>query len=90
MDDLGAPRIGEASMVIDGQTVSVRKNLGAYTQPLSFIGLPVMAVPVHRPGLLPIGVQIIAPPGQEHRLFAAASRLEATGVVSAHPPKDPP
>jgi len=83
-----APRVGEASMVIDGQEVSVRKNLGAYTQPLSYIGLPILAAPINRPGLLPIGVQIIAAPGREDRLFAAAARLEAQGVVAAHAPKD--
>jgi len=83
-----APRIGEASMVIDGETVSVRKNLGAYTQPLSYIGLPVLAAPVNRPGQLPIGVQIVAAPGREDRLFAAAAYLEAAGVIAAHPPKD--
>jgi aspartyl-tRNA(Asn)/glutamyl-tRNA(Gln) amidotransferase subunit A len=81
-----APRIGEASMIINGQAVSVRKNLGAYTQPLSYIGLPVLAAPINRPGLLPIGVQIIAAAGREDRLFAAAARLEAEGVVAAHPP----
>jgi len=75
-------------MVIDGETVSVRKNLGAYTQPLSYIGLPVLAAPVNRPGQLPIGVQIIAAPGREDRLFAAAAHLEAAGVITAHPPKD--
>jgi len=82
-----APQIGQAGMVIDGQEVSVRKNLGAYTQPLSFIGLPVLAAPVNRPGRLPIGVQIIAAQGREDLVFAAAARLAAQGVVAAHPPE---
>ena len=83
-----APRIGETSMMIEGLALSVRKNLGAYTQPLSYIGLPVLAVPVNRPGQLPIGVQIAAPPGREDRLFAVAASLEAQGVIAAHAPKD--
>ncbi len=83
-----APRMGEASMIIEGETVSVRRNLGAYTQPLSYIGLPVLAAPVNRPGLLPIGVQVVAPPGREDRLLAVAARLEAQGVVAAHAPRD--
>jgi aspartyl-tRNA(Asn)/glutamyl-tRNA(Gln) amidotransferase subunit A len=83
-----APRIGEASMMIGGEEVSVRKNLGAYTQPLSYIGLPVLAAPVNRPGQLPIGVQLIAAPGREDRLFAAAARLEAEGVIAAHKPRN--
>jgi AtzE family amidohydrolase len=82
-----APPIGQATMEMDGVPVSVRKNLGAFTQPISFIGLPVVAAPVNRPGQLPIGVQIIAPPWREDLAFAAALRLQRDGVVAAHAPK---
>jgi 1-carboxybiuret hydrolase len=82
-----APPIGQATMEMDGVPVSVRKNLGAFTQPISYIGLPVVAAPVNRPGQLPIGVQIIAPPWREDLAFAAALRLQRAGVVVAHPPK---
>jgi hypothetical protein len=81
-----APGIGQATMEMDGQQVSVRKNLGAYTQPISYIGLPVVAAPVNRPGKLPIGVQIIAPAWREDLALAAALRLEQAGVVAAHRP----
>jgi aspartyl-tRNA(Asn)/glutamyl-tRNA(Gln) amidotransferase subunit A len=74
-------------MVIDGQAVSVRRNLGAYTQPISLIGAPVLAAPVNRPGRLPIGIQIIADHGREDLAFAAALQLAARGVVAAHPPE---
>ena len=83
-----APPIGQATMEMDGVPVSVRKNLGAFTQPISYIGLPVVAAPVNRPGQLPIGVQIIAPPWREDLAFAAALRLQRAGVVAAHPPRD--
>jgi len=82
-----APPIGAATMIIDGQEVSVRRNLGAYTQPISLIGVPVLAAPVNRPGRLPIGVQIIANHGREDLAFAAALQLAARGVVAAHPPE---
>lgn len=82
-----APPIGQATMEMDGVPVSVRKNLGAFTQPISYIGLPVVAAPVNRPGQLPIGVQIIAPAWREDLAFAAALRLQREGVVAAHPPK---
>lgn len=85
-----APPIGQATMEMDGVPVSVRKNLGAFTQPISFIGLPVVAAPVNRPGQLPVGVQIIAPPWREDLAFAAALRLQRDGVVAAHPPKGAP
>jgi aspartyl-tRNA(Asn)/glutamyl-tRNA(Gln) amidotransferase subunit A len=81
-----APPIGQATMEMDGVPVSVRKNLGAFTQPISYVGLPVVAAPVNRPGQLPIGVQIIAPAWREDLAFAAALRLQRAGVVAAHPP----
>jgi len=82
-----APPIGQATMEMDGVPVSVRKNLGAFTQPISYVGLPVLAAPVNRPGQLPIGVQIIAPAWREDLAFAAAARLERAGILAAHPPK---
>ena len=41
-----APQIGQQTFVLDGVELPVRANLGIYTQPISFIGLPVVAVPV--------------------------------------------
>ncbi|CAN5448265.1 AtzE family amidohydrolase [soil metagenome] len=81
-----APGIGQTTLEMGGVQVSVRKNLGAYTQPISYIGLPVVTVPVNRPGKLPIGVQIIAPAWREDLALAAALRLEQAGVVAAHRP----
>ncbi len=81
-----APRIGEPTMMVDGEAVSVRKNLGAYTQPLSFIGLPVLAAPLNRPGRLPIGIQIVADHGREDLAFALAAKLARLGLVQAHRP----
>ena len=59
-----APLIGQQTFVLDGVEMPVRANLGIYTQPISFIGLPVVAVPVPLE-TLPIGVQIIAAPWRE-------------------------
>jgi aspartyl-tRNA(Asn)/glutamyl-tRNA(Gln) amidotransferase subunit A len=82
-----APLIGQATMMLAGEAVSVRRNLGAYTQPISYIGLPVVAAPVNRPGRLPAGVQIIAPAWREDLALAAARRLETLGVAAAHQPE---
>ncbi|WP_425997630.1 AtzE family amidohydrolase [Caulobacter sp. DWR1-3-2b1] len=82
-----APGIGQATMEMGGEQVSVRKNLGAFTQPISYIGLPVLAAPVNRPGRLPIGVQIIAPAWREDLALAAGLRLQRLGVVAAHEPE---
>ena len=63
----------------------VRANLGLYTQPISFIGLPVVAVPVPL-APLPIAVQIIAAPWREDVALRIAHALEAQGVAAAPRP----
>jgi AtzE family amidohydrolase len=78
-----APLIGQETIVIDGVEVLNRPNLGLFTQPLSFIGLPVLSVPIQRPNSLPLGVQIIAAPYNEALILRAAALLEAQGIVSA-------
>jgi aspartyl-tRNA(Asn)/glutamyl-tRNA(Gln) amidotransferase subunit A len=78
-----APRIGEPMMTIAGKPMPVAANLGLYTQPLSFIGLPVVAVPVWLDAGLPLGVQIVAAPWQEARALRVARALERAGVVRA-------
>ena len=61
-----------------------RPNIGVFTQPISFIGLPVAAVPVWTTGVaLPIGVQVIAAPWREDLVLRVARALEREGVVSA-------
>src|SRR5262249_55713364 len=55
-----APRIGQDTFTLDGVEMPVRANLGLYTQPISFIGLPVVAVPVPLTPL-PIAVPILPP-----------------------------
>jgi len=76
---IGAPRLARVS----GADVVARSHSGVFTQPLSFIGLPVISVPLTTPGALPLGVQLVAAPFREAALFRVAARLEADGVVSA-------
>jgi AtzE family amidohydrolase len=75
-----APRIDDPVVTVDGAQVPARAHLGMLTQPLSFIGLPVIAAPLNRLGL-PLGVQLVGRPGGEARLFALAAKLEADGVI---------
>jgi aspartyl-tRNA(Asn)/glutamyl-tRNA(Gln) amidotransferase subunit A len=77
-----APLIGQQTFVLDGVELPVRANLGLYTQPISFIGLPVVAVPVPLTPL-PIGVQIVAAPWREDVALRIAYKLETMGVVRA-------
>ena len=80
-----APKIGQQTFMLDGVEMPVRPNMGLYTQPISFIGLPVVAVPVPlKP--LPIGVQIIAAPWREDVALRIAHALEQMGAVAAPTP----
>jgi AtzE family amidohydrolase len=81
-----APAIGQETFILDGVEMPVRPNIGIYTQPISFIGLPVVAVPVPlKP--LPIGVQVIAAPWKEDIALRVAQYLEDMGaVVAPRPP----
>lgn len=80
-----APLLDQETMSIEGQTVLVRPHLGLYTQPLSFIGLPVLSVPVVQAGILPVGVQIIGPPFQEAKILQVARWLEAQKIIAPFP-----
>jgi AtzE family amidohydrolase len=81
-----APLIGQKTMRLGAVEVPTRPNIGIYTQPISFIGLPVAAVPLWTSRGLPIGVQIIGPPWEEARVLRVAAHLERAGVVSSQKP----
>ncbi|HEY2526456.1 MAG TPA: AtzE family amidohydrolase [Xanthobacteraceae bacterium] len=82
-----APLIGQQTFMVGDLELPVRANLGLYTQPISFIGLPVVAVPVPL-SPLPIGVQIIAAPWREDLALRVAHTLEASGIVTATRPPE--
>jgi AtzE family amidohydrolase len=81
-----APKIGQATFVLDGVELPVRANIGIHTQPISFIGLPVVAVPVPLEPM-PIGVQIVAAPWREDIALRVAHALEKMGAVAAPAPR---
>jgi len=80
-----APLIGQDMFEFGEAKMPVRANLGIYTQPFSFIGLPVVAVPVPLDPL-PIAVQIITAPWREDVALRIAHTLETKGVVAAPRP----
>jgi 1-carboxybiuret hydrolase len=80
-----APLIGQQTFMVGDAQLSVRANLGLYTQPISFIGLPVVTVPVPL-SPLPIGVQIITAPWREDVALRIAHLLETDGVAAAQRP----
>jgi 1-carboxybiuret hydrolase len=81
-----APKLGQVTFTLDGVELPVRANIGIHTQPISFIGLPVVAVPVPLQPM-PIGVQVIAAPWREDIALRVAHALEKMGVVAAPAPR---
>jgi len=81
-----APKLGQVNFVLDGAETPVRASIGLHTQPISFIGLPVVAVPVPLQPM-PIGVQLIAPPWREDIALRVAYALERMGAVTAPLPR---
>ncbi|RTL51726.1 MAG: AtzE family amidohydrolase [Bradyrhizobiaceae bacterium] len=81
-----APKIGQVNFEIGGKQVPVRANIGLYTQPLSFIGLPIAVAPIPLDPL-PIGVQIIAAPWREDLALRVAFALEQMGIAASKRPR---
>lgn len=78
-----ATLIGQEIMHINGSDLPIRASMGMLTQPISFLGLPVVTVPLKTAGGLPIGIQLIAAPWREDFCLRAAYALEQQGLVSA-------
>lgn len=77
-----ATLIGQETMRINGTDLPIRANMGMLTQPISFLGLPVVTVPLKTASGLPIGLQLIAPPWREDLALRAAYALEQRGVAA--------
>ena len=78
-----ATLIGDQTMEINGQALPVRASMGMLTQPISFLGLPVVTVPLRTAGGLPIGVQLIAAPFNEQACLRVARVLEEMGLTES-------
>ncbi|MEQ9880268.1 AtzE family amidohydrolase [Pectobacterium aroidearum] len=76
-----ATLIGQETMRINDTDLPVRASMGMLTQPISFVGLPVVTVPVATASGLPIGVQIIAAPWREDLCLRTAWVLEQQGIT---------
>ncbi|RJT23744.1 AtzE family amidohydrolase [Buttiauxella izardii] len=77
-----ATLIGQQTMRINGTDLPVKASMGMLTQPISFLGLPVVTVPLMTASGNPIGVQLIAPPWREDICLRAAHRLEIQGMLA--------
>jgi AtzE family amidohydrolase len=75
--------LGTETLSFDGVTMPARPNVGIFTQPISFAGVPVAAVPIVIDGPLPVAIQVIAAPWCEHVCIRVAAELERRGVARA-------
>lgn len=73
-----APPLGARTLALNGTPVDVRAALLAYTSPWSVLGLPAASLPAGLVDGLPAGLQLVARPGAERLLLAAAGRLAKT------------
>jgi aspartyl-tRNA(Asn)/glutamyl-tRNA(Gln) amidotransferase subunit A len=80
-----APKIEDATIMIDGKPAPARAHLGIYTQPISLAGVPAVSAPLNRNEGLPMGVQFATAPGREQMLFEMLSKLEYEGLFRAAP-----
>ena len=74
-------------MEIDGAQLETPIDYLAVTFIVSLVGCPVLTLPTpRRADQKPFGVQIIAAPGQESKLFAFGRRIEQELGFSHHRP----
>ena len=76
-----APLLGQQNIDIGTRQLPTRPNLGLLTQPISFVGMPVVVAPLWPEGGLPIGVQLIAAPWREDICLRAAWALQEQGLA---------
>ncbi|MGV9798662.1 amidase [Mycobacterium sp. NPDC003449] len=71
-----ATRIDQRAHDIDGRSVEVRSALLSLTCPWNLTGHPALSVPAGTVSQLPVGLQLITTPGNEHLIFDLARRIE--------------
>jgi AtzE family amidohydrolase len=67
--------IGTTTIRLNNTDMPARAAMGILTQPISLVGLPVVTVPVHRAGQLPLGVQVMGAPWREADCLRVAAQL---------------
>ena len=84
-----APRIGQATVEIDGQAVETRALMTRFSRLFNFVGAPALSVPCgFGAGGLPVGLQIAGRPMDEETVIAIGAAYErATPWHTRRPPE---
>ncbi|HEX7899997.1 MAG TPA: amidase [Planctomycetota bacterium] len=61
-----------ATVIGDREGAALSKVMTRYTAPFNLAGVPCLVVPAGKAGGLPVGLQLVAAPGRESMLYAAA------------------
>jgi aspartyl-tRNA(Asn)/glutamyl-tRNA(Gln) amidotransferase subunit A len=72
-----APHLDVRSVQVAETTLEVRSALLSLTSPWNLTGMPAISVPVGWIDELPVAVQLVTAPGDEHLIFAGAEALQA-------------
>ena len=74
---LGAPLRGSRTITADGTEWPIHTLLTRCTAPFNLTGLPAITIPCGRDSEgMPVGLQLVAPYGDDGRLLTAAAKLE--------------
>lgn len=73
-------------VVLEGPEIPVAMALTRFTYPASLAGLPALTFPLYSRGNFPVGLQVVAPRGQEGKLLYFAQLLEQLGLGFRKPP----
>jgi aspartyl-tRNA(Asn)/glutamyl-tRNA(Gln) amidotransferase subunit A len=72
-----APRIDQRVVQVGETAIDTRAALLSLTSPWNTAGVPALSLPAGHVDGLPVGVQLVAGPGSEERLFDIAGEVEA-------------
>jgi aspartyl-tRNA(Asn)/glutamyl-tRNA(Gln) amidotransferase subunit A len=75
---IAAPKIGQATVVINGNEEDTRLATTRFARGINLLGLPAISMPYGQTsGGLPIGLQIVGRPWEERRVLEVAAALES-------------
>lgn len=78
-----APPLGVEQVVVQGRLIPVREALLSLTNPWSVLGWPALSIPAGTVDGLPVGIQLVGPPGSDAHLISIAHTL-----INRHAPKE--